>query len=242
MHRNLGRISALFVASLLATSGLPELQLANAAAALAGPRVSKLEVARLLPGSRIWIDGTSTLHAYASTATRFEVAVLSEHVPPSGGAPGLEEEVRAGGIGTVEVSIPVAEMRSEKAALDKNLRAALKAAQFPRIECRLERYSTTGSTPTGSFTIEAGGTLKIAGVERPVDLKAQAVHEKNGLRISGTKQLLMTDYGIKPPTMMLGALRVSNLVVVHFDLLLGPADPAGAEAATGPDPTGEKGE
>jgi hypothetical protein len=32
---------------------------------------------------------------------------------------------------------------------------------------------------------------------------------------------LMTDYGIKPPTLMMGTIKVRNPVSVHFDLQLG---------------------
>ena len=32
--------------------------------------------------------------------------------------------------------------------------------------------------------------------------------------------LLMSDYGIKPPTMMLGTMRTKNEVLVKFDLAL----------------------
>jgi hypothetical protein len=38
--------------------------------------------------------------------------------------------------------------------------------------------------------------------------------------------LRMTQFGIKPPTMMMGALRTSDDVVIHFDLLLDAKDGA----------------
>jgi len=46
----------------------------------------------------------------------------------------------------------------------------------------------------------------------------------------GEVPILMSDYGIKPPTALFGALRASNRVVVKFALKLGP-DAVAAMAA-----------
>jgi hypothetical protein len=34
--------------------------------------------------------------------------------------------------------------------------------------------------------------------------------------------ILMTDYGVKPPTALLGTLRTGNRVLVKFELFVGP--------------------
>jgi hypothetical protein len=40
--------------------------------------------------------------------------------------------------------------------------------------------------------------------------------------VQGVHELNMTEWGIRPPRLMLGTLRVHEDVQVHFDLLLSP--------------------
>lgn len=54
-------------------------------------------------------------------------------------------------------------------------------------------------------------------------LEAAAATEGAKLRVTGVKQLLITDYGVKPPKFMLGIMSVSDPVAIHFDLLLDPS-------------------
>ncbi|SRR6266487_108069 len=206
-----------------ATLALPLLIEASGAAPAdeIAARESGQAVFRLLPGSRLWIEGNSTLHPWSSSATRFEVALAPSAAPESAGTADLERSIRAGGIGAVEVSIPVAALRSEKSGLDRNLQKALMAEKYPLIRFRLGRYTASATAGADSIGIHASGRLTIASVERAIELEMVARSERGHVRIRGSRELLMTDYGIKPPTLMLGAIRVANPVVVRFDLLFG---------------------
>jgi polyisoprenoid-binding protein YceI len=177
-------------------------------------------VASLASGSRLWLEGNSTIHHYESTATKLEVRMTGGQAAASLEA--LEKMVRAGEVKGLEVSIPVAAMQSGKNGLDKNMRTALKADKFPNITFRLERYEVSQSTGSDSVVIDAHGLLSVAGVEKPIDLRAGGKRDGNVLRIRGEKDLLMTQFGVKPPTMMMGAVKTSDQVVIRFDLRLTP--------------------
>jgi polyisoprenoid-binding protein YceI len=119
----------------------------------------------------------------------------------------------------LDVRIPVKEMKSGKGGLDKNMRKSLKAEEFPEIQFHLLNYQTLASTITADgILIKATGQLKIAGVEKTIDIDAQAIKNQEGVKIEGTKELLMTDYGIKPPTLLM--IKTRDLVVVYFDFLI----------------------
>ena len=64
-------------------------------------------------------------------------------------------------------------------------------------------------------------TLTIKGVakeiEVPVEMVAAGV---GGVRVTGKYKLKMTDWGVKPPKLMLGTLKVNEMVTIGFDLLL----------------------
>jgi polyisoprenoid-binding protein YceI len=184
--------------------------------AVAGPVV-------LDPGSRLWIQGTSTIHDWESKATRLEFSI----------EPAVEDEleslVRGGGVTAGTLRVPVAEMKSHKDGLDKNMRKALSADRHPMIEFHLVKYTVTAHAGADSFLVKADGKLKIAGVEKPVEIETGARREGAGLRLRGREPVLMSDYGIKPPVMMLGTVKTGNEVMVYFDLLLLP-DTTSAEA------------
>jgi polyisoprenoid-binding protein YceI len=83
-------------------------------------------------------------------------------------------------------------------------------------------YELGVETTSGDLPIQANGTLTVAGVEREIQIAATAHREPDGVRFRGTAPLRMTQFGIKPPTTMMGALRTSDDVVIHFDLVIAP--------------------
>lgn len=178
----------------------------------------------LQSGSRLWLEGDSSLHAYASTAT---VMAFSASLASGAASGRLEESVRAGLVRDVSVVIAVNGLKSGESKLDKNLRAALKDDKSPSITLRLTGYKVMPSTDAGVARIEAAGFLSIAGQENPVELTADATFSEGSLRITGRHPLLMSKFGVKPPELMFGMIKVRDPVVVHFDLMLAkPENPS----------------
>jgi polyisoprenoid-binding protein YceI len=68
--------------------------------------------------------------------------------------------------------------------------------------------------------IKATGNLTIAGVTKPVAL--QTTYTVNGDEVvcKGSKTLKMSEYGIKAPTFMMGALKVADEVTIDLSLKL----------------------
>jgi polyisoprenoid-binding protein YceI len=61
------------------------------------------------------------------------------------------------------------------------------------------------------------GVLQVAGVEREIALDLAIERGDATLSVRGEVQLLMTDFGIKPPKAMLGMLRTDPKVTVTFE-------------------------
>jgi hypothetical protein len=170
--------------------------------------------AQLLPESRLWLVGDSTLHAYSSTA--HDIAVAMECDAASGD---LAKSIADGKMTKLDVTIPVAKMKSEHSGLDKNLQKALNAVEYPNIVFNMSHYTVRSSTNNADdFIIEAAGTLEVAGAKRQVTLEGTAKEKDGLLEITGAKELLMTDFGVKPPKIMM--IKTANRVVIHYDLLL----------------------
>lgn len=63
------------------------------------------------------------------------------------------------------------------------------------------------------------GKLTIAGTTREIIMDVRATRGNgNLLSGTGTVELLMTDFGIRPPVVMAGLLKTGNKITVGFEL------------------------
>lgn len=147
-------------------------------------------------GSVVRVEGTSTLHAWK-----------------------MESAKIAGSIDTpsqVVVTIPVTSLKSEHAKMDKLMAEALKAKTHPEI--RYQMTSANPANPAGdAFVLKTQGKLTIAGVTRDVAFDVHGTRGADGrYTLAGQAPIKMTDYGIKPPTAMMGTIKTGDDVKVTF--------------------------
>jgi polyisoprenoid-binding protein YceI len=103
--------------------------------------------------------------------------------------------------------------------MNEHMLKALKAKEHPAIAFSLSAYDLVVADTGKSAVLR--GTLRIGGVEKPVTLNVQlTAGSEGGLRVKGTHTVTMTEFGLKPPSLMLGTMKVRDQVVVGFDLLL----------------------
>ncbi|HUR80169.1 MAG TPA: YceI family protein [Thermoanaerobaculia bacterium] len=147
-------------------------------------------------GSVVSVQGTSTLHEW-----KMESAKISGSIDSPAKA---------------IVIIPVASLKSEHAKMDKLMAEALKADKNPEI--RYEMTSVTPTNPGGdAFVLKTQGRLTIAGVTRDVAFDVQGSRNPDGrYTLAGTTPIRMTQYGIKPPTAMMGTIKTGDDVTVTF--------------------------
>ena len=55
---------------------------------------------------------------------------------------------------------------------------------------------------------------------KAVSIPAQAADEAGKLRVTGTYTVDMREYGLKPPSLMMGTMKVDPAIAVSFDLYL----------------------
>jgi polyisoprenoid-binding protein YceI len=158
-----------------------------------------------LPESKIWLEGTSTLHPYQSTAKKWDIsAAFSEDK----GAPRVSELL---------VTIPVFDLKSGDGALDGNLYKALDAKHYPTI--RFTSSDCQVHIANGAVSAQAIGRFDIAGKSQVSTVAATGTRTDGTLHLTGSKALLMTDFGVTPPVLLFGAIRCGNQIVVHFNLV-----------------------
>jgi polyisoprenoid-binding protein YceI len=170
----------------------------------------------LQPESKLWVEGTSSVRSYTCRAARVDGSVATQPGSTSLAIADLEKTVRS-----AEVSVAVAGLECGNGTMNAHLRNALRSDTSPRISYRISSYDVT---PVGAAAgkVKLNGTLEIAGTEKPVSIDATASSEAGRLRVKGSKQIKMTDFGVRPPTLMMGTMKVHDPVTVNFDVLLKP--------------------
>jgi polyisoprenoid-binding protein YceI len=103
--------------------------------------------------------------------------------------------------------------------MNEHMRKALKAEKYPTITFRVASYDLAKAADGLDVTLN--GTLTLGGVEKPITINATAKPGENGtLLVSGTREVRMTEFGLKPPTLMLGTMKVDERIKVGFDVVL----------------------
>ncbi|MDE2039784.1 MAG: YceI family protein [Elusimicrobia bacterium] len=173
--------------------------------------------AGLAEGSKIWLEGESTLHAYESQATFSDLELVFSS---ASSLESLSSAVVSELPARLTLSIPVAALRSPHRLLDKNMARALKAERFPEIVFAMDRYSVAGRLESGAATVTAYGELSVAGRTRPERIEAALSFKEGRIIIDGQQPLLMTDFGVRPPRLAFGAIKTADRVVIRFHLVL----------------------
>lgn len=165
------------------------------------------------PESRLWISGTSTVRSFECTATTFDADVQS--------LPGAVTATLAGekAVTAVEVRVPTDKLDCKNGTMNEHMLKALKAKANPTIVFTLVSYDL--ARQDGATHVTLTGQLALGGVQKPVTLVANAKEGAPGtLRVSGTHEIRMSEWGLKPPSLMLGTMKVDERIKVGFDLLL----------------------
>ena len=171
------------------------------------------ELLVLQPQSRLWIEGTSTIRGFSCKASEVKATVEAN-------GPNAIPALLIGdkGITSVRVTVPAERMDCGNGTMNEHMKKALKVSDNPTIDFRVTSYDVTRQADgiTGTIT----GTLELGGVTRTISMDAIGKPQDGMLHVTGSYPLKMTDYGLKPPSLMFGRIKVAESVKVNFDLLL----------------------
>lgn len=168
-----------------------------------------------LPESRVWVEGTSTVRSYTC-----EASGVTGNIAASTAA--LDVTKLEGAVQSVDVAISVAALDCKNGTMNGHMRKALKASEHGTIAFHLDSY--TAAPAAGNETkVQLNGTLEIAGQKRPIVIDGVATAAADGaVRVKGSKEFLMSEYGVKPPSLMMGTMKVHDKVKVSFDVVVKP--------------------
>ncbi|MEX0599937.1 MAG: YceI family protein [Rhodothermales bacterium] len=153
--------------------------------------------------SELWIDGTSNRDDWTVYAQEMS-AVAGEM---DGTVPG-----------SLRLTVTADMIKSQKSTImDRLMYQTLKVDEHPVIT-----YEMIEAVPSedDETLLHTTGQLTLAGVTNEVEMDVQAERLDDGsIRYTGNSPLKLTNYGMRPPTAMFGALRTGDDVTIHFDVV-----------------------
>ncbi len=156
--------------------------------------------------SHIIVTGTSTLHDWELRSS----TLMSEVIFNTGDGETIES------LGSVMLIVEASTLESDRSRLENLAHEEMDAGNHPEITFRSTGNGTI-QRDGDSYQVTAPGDLTIAGVTRQVSVEATCINTTDELLVcTGARDLLMTDFGIDPPTLMLGAIRTADEVTVEF--------------------------
>lgn len=157
------------------------------------------------------VNGTSNVHDWSSRAT--SINVTGDFVINNGS---IEK------INSASVNVVAKSLKSTKNSdlMDERTYSTIKADKFPYMTFIMTKVASIQKN--GAETIvTVNGNLTIAGVSKPIDLVLKCKVQPSGdLQITGSEKIQMSSFGIKPPSFMLGAMKVADEITISWDVLL----------------------
>ena len=153
------------------------------------------------------VSGTSTVRGWTCSVSGTAQVTSGSSAP----APGF-----AAGVQSATLTVPVADFECPDETMTEHLMDAMKPAEFAEITFRLDGYKASGDGA------EASGALTIQAVTKPVSFPISLTASGAGVTIAGEVGLDMTEYGVEPPVVLLGLLRVRPEIRIQFEGLVIP--------------------
>jgi hypothetical protein len=176
------------------------------------------------PGSKIKIDGDSTIHKWTVEGSLVSGAMeldpkikIGEDSPDA--APGKVEA-------TCAVSIPVTSLKSGKDLMDNIMYDAMKSTANPKIFYKLKELTLKDKPKAGApVEFDSVGFLAVAGVTNEIAMPVKMEKTPEGLvKVNGLVKVKMTQFGITPPSPKItgGLIKTDDDVTLTVDWLTKP--------------------
>lgn len=196
-------------------------------------------------GSEVTLRGTATIGAWSAKSSDPDAQVdlpaqldsidaVFDRVArePRVGLPLFE--ARLADVNAIaRVTVPVKSLKGDSPGMERDMRASLKANQFPTISFVLDQVSsieTAGGADAhgqSGLRIRGVGDLTVAGATRRTSIEATVIRDAAGIFAAHAQvTLLMSDFGITPPTALFGLIKAGNTITVAFDLNFEPTGAA----------------
>lgn len=163
----------------------------------------------LTSDSELWVEGTSTIHDWRCDADEF-VGTITVDTDGKGALTAIT---------STDVTVAARQIDCDSGKMNKKTQKALQTSDHSFIRYTLSSAEIGTASQDGTIPVTATGQLTIAGAERTVDMALRADPQGDGtFQFHGELPLLMTDFGVEPPTALLGTLKTGDRIVIKFNV------------------------
>lgn len=171
----------------------------------------------ILPESKVSVRGTSSMHDWEVAFEKYEVEFLLEHSD--------KDKIS---ISNIKAAFSGASVTSDNSIMTGKARDALKVKEHPEIVF-ISDGADNMVRNEGKINGTLVGKLSLGGVSKSIDIVFTGSIKGDSIHISGSEEVNMADYGIKPPTALLGTLKTGEKVTIELQLsFLVPGENAGS--------------
>ena len=166
--------------------------------------------------SKLWIEGRSNINEFECQANKyFGEATLFDDPNPD-----FLQDVSARLF--LKVEIRVDGFECGRSRMNRDLQQALKSDEFPEIVFMFDNATMLNGPQEvdDAFEIEVHGSLTVAGNTKNIRFVTKAYYlEHNKVRAIGRTTIRMSDFGVEPPTALMGLVKADDELAVNFDLI-----------------------
>ena len=121
---------------------------------------------------------------------------------------------------SLNIEVPVRSIKSGEKLMDKKTYEAFNDGKYPTISFQLVDVASLQITGD-DINVIVNGNLTMAGVTKKISFKTTGKISKPGVyEFKGSVALKMTDFKMKPPTAMLGVMKVGDAITLKYDINL----------------------
>lgn len=174
--------------------------------------------------SRLWIEGSSNVNQFECQAEEYQGEAT---VPETENESSSYPVAQANETLFLKLDIRVDSIECGKRKMNHDLQKALKAEQHPEISFLFQEANILDEPNLNQnediFKLQVKGLLTVAGTTKEISFTTEA-HYINEGRVSarGGTTINMTDFGVEPPTALMGLIRANEELTVNFDLIATP--------------------
>ncbi len=169
---------------------------------------------RQVKSFKMSVAGTSTLHDWESSVNK--VTAKAEIASSDGAIQSIK---------SLNVEVDAKSIVSTKGKImDNKTWETLKAEKHPKITYKLTKVESI--TKSGSeYMVKTTGNLTIAGMTKSVALDAKGKVLSNGdVEFTGSKLVVLSDFGMEQPTALMGTVKVGREVTVKYAVVMSGAE------------------
>lgn len=168
----------------------------------------------ILPQSRLYLKGSSNVNKFTCDCVQDFQPLNAEYSLTSQGGIARFRETR--------LDLRTSALDCGNKGMNRDLQATLKAKKYPYIQIELHRVklqSREQALGPDWTEMTAHAEITLAGNSQLVTMPVQARRLEDGVfQFKSFHELTLTSFGIKPPTVLLGLIKVNDEITIYIDL------------------------